>query len=97
MYSKNRISEETTKGKTMAVNQKDLQKCTQCPYHQVESDPDPDDWFCDDDVKVRCIISTSSYRGNHCKEPYITVGCRPYRVTNETDIPDWCPLKEEKK
>lgn len=69
-----------------------IEKCTQCASHIVEPDPDPEDWFCDDDVKVRCVRSSALYRGNFRKEPYITVGCRPYRIKDEADIPDWCPL-----
>lgn len=28
--------------------------CLECPAHEVQSDPDPHDWFCDDDVKLFC-------------------------------------------
>jgi len=62
-----------------------LNNCIDCPYHEVRADPDPDDWFCDDDVKVICK------KANNRK---ITVACRPYNVRKECEIPDWCPIKE---
>ncbi len=74
---------------------KDIQKCIQCPHHNIEPDPDPNDWFCDDDIKIRCTLSPDPYRGNCYREPYITVGCRPYRAKKESDVPVWCPLKNE--
>lgn len=38
-------------GKTI-VNE--IEKCTQCPHCTILPDPDPYDWFCDDDVKLFC-------------------------------------------
>ena len=61
--------------------------CVDCPHHQVLPDPDLDDWFCDDDVKVVC---TKVQRN-------ITVACRPYRTRHETEVPDWCPLGNEEE
>ena len=29
-----------------------IKNCIDCSSHQVLPDPDPNDWFCDDDVKV---------------------------------------------
>ncbi len=60
-----------------------IKNCMDCPFHQVEMDPDPDDWFCDDDVKVVCKKANKN----------ITVACRPYNTRRECDIPNWCPLK----
>lgn len=34
-----------------------LDNCMDCPHHQVYPDPDPDDWFCDDDEKVVCNMA----------------------------------------
>ena len=31
-----------------------IDNCMDCPHHLVRPDPDPDDWFCDDDEKVVC-------------------------------------------
>ena len=41
--------------------------CIDCPAHRVLPDPDLDDWFCDDDVKVVC---------GHAKRN-VTAACRP--------------------
>jgi hypothetical protein len=30
--------------------------CIDCPHHEVINDPDPSDWFCDDDVAVACNL-----------------------------------------
>lgn len=57
--------------------------CMDCPYHEVLPDPDPDDWFCDDDEKVNCKKANK----------YITVACRPYQKREECGQPDWCPEK----
>lgn len=59
--------------------------CIDCPAHRIEDDPDHDDWFCYDDVKVVC-----SHTGKN-----VTSACRPYRTRAESDTPDWCPLKKE--
>lgn len=63
-----------------------LTNCTRCPNHRVLPDPDPNDWFCDDDVKVVCTVADRN----------ITSACRPYRIEHESTVPDWCPLKESK-
>ena len=56
--------------------------CIDCPFHEVLPDPDPNDWFCDDDVKVYCNKSKRN----------ITTACRPYNVKKESAIPEWCEL-----
>lgn len=61
-----------------------IENCHQCQFHKVENDPDPDDWFNDDDVKVVCTKK-------HNKT--ITSACRPYNIKKEcAGIPNWCPL-----
>jgi len=62
-----------------------IKNCIKCPFHEVLPDPDPHDWFCDDDVKVVCRKTGKN----------ITVACRPYAIRREADIPSWCPLKKE--
>ena len=57
--------------------------CLDCPKHHIAPDPDPHDWFCDDDVKVVC----DEARRN------VTVACRLYNIRKESEIPEWCPLK----
>jgi Fe-S-cluster containining protein len=56
--------------------------CIDCPSHEVLSDPDPYDWFCDDDVNVVCKKNGKN----------ITVACRPYQIRKECEIPEWCPI-----
>lgn len=56
--------------------------CIDCPHHDVQSDPDHLDWFCNDDVKVVCTL----------KNKNITVACRPYNTRRESEIPSWCPI-----
>lgn len=60
----------------------EITNCTECVFHSIQSDPDPNDWFCDDDLKNVCT------KCNKC----ITVACRPHHIKIESKIPDWCPL-----
>jgi len=60
------------------------------------ADPDPNDWLRDDDVKVKCLLSnaapTLSPQGWICAgNPYVTVACRPYKLREECETPEWCP------
>ena len=59
-----------------------MKNCTNCSAHKVLPDPDPHDWFCDDDVKVVC--TEANYK-------QITCACRPYNIKKECETPDWCP------
>jgi hypothetical protein len=59
-----------------------ITNCIQCGEHVVLPDPNPYDWFCDDDVKVMCKI----------EKRIITCACRPYNIEKEcSPIPIWCP------
>lgn len=60
--------------------------CMDCPYSVVCPDPDPDDWFCDDDKKVLCMCDD--------KTRVITCACRPYNLRKECEIPSWCPRRK---
>lgn len=77
--------------------------CIDCPSYEITPDPDPYDWFCDDDVKVRCKVANNQlpkfYKdGSVCTaEPYITVACRPHHVREECNVPSWCPLNNLEK
>lgn len=63
-----------------------IANCHQCGFKQILPDPDPVDWFNDDDVKVVC---TKTKR----KDTVITSACRPYKVKEEcSGIPWWCPV-----
>ena len=59
-----------------------ISNCMDCPHHDVQRDPDPDDSFCSDDVKVVCQKAKRN----------ITVACRPYNMRKECPVPEWCPL-----
>ena len=57
--------------------------CIHCHNHKVMPDPDLNDWFCDDDVKVVCLLNSKN----------ITFACRPYQIEKECERPSWCPLQ----
>lgn len=61
-----------------------ISNCTECTAHEVLPDPDPNDWFCDDDVKVVCTLKENKV---------ITCACRPHHIKKECPIPKWCPKK----
>lgn len=73
------------KSGTSVIFQKEITQCRECPHCRIAPDPDPDDWFNDDDEKALC-----KEVGNKLIERM----SRPYeRVL----IPDWCPLKTNKQ
>ena len=74
----NKIMEKDLKNKANL----EINNCTNCPFHKVLPDPDPNDWFNYDDIKVVCIKAQKE----------ITCACRPYNIKKESEIPDWCPL-----
>lgn len=65
--------------------------CIDCPHHLVAPDPDPKDWFNDDDVAVLCTI-TPRLETSRFKNRAITSSCRPYNIRKESNTPNWCPL-----
>lgn len=67
---------------TVIVGQKKIENCTECPFAKILDDPDNEDWFCDDDMKVICSTTNE----------VITHACRPYRLKVESSIPNSCPL-----
>jgi hypothetical protein len=81
-----------------------INNCVQCPHHEIIGDPDPYDSFCSDDMAVICKKTTSNprydenseYAANRQNHRCVTVSCRPYRVIDESAIPNWCPLLTEK-
>jgi hypothetical protein len=73
--------------------------CLDCPFHKVIADPDPHDWFCDDDQAIICLKTkneeqdeNASYVSNRSEFKSVTNSCRPYNLKKETTIPEWCPL-----
>ncbi len=72
----------------------EIKNCVDCPHHAVRPDPDPDDWFNDDDVLVICTRAPVNKGGQYKR---VTSACRPYNIRKECEIPNWCPLKTEEK
>lgn len=73
--------------------------CMKCPNHLVVCDPDPTDWFCNDDKAVLCKLMKNDknvqyYTASlgYFKYKPITTSCRPHHLIQETSIPKWCPL-----
>jgi hypothetical protein len=76
--------------------------CIDCKNHAIIDDPDPHDWFCDDDVAVVCKITpndnqniSSYYLSDKQEFKCITRSCRPYNKRKESERPIWCPLIKE--
>ena len=65
-------------------------QCRGCKYCVIESDPDPNDWFNDDDQKALCK-HFSVIDKNGCKK-LIEYALRPHE---KIEIPKWCPLKDD--
>lgn len=87
-----------------------IDNCIDCKSHSVINDPDPDDWFCDDDVAVVCTLTQnndvtpdSKYQSDMCAFKSVTRSCRPFKIRKESDVPPWCPkgyykyIKKNKK
>jgi len=77
-----------------------MKTCLECKFHKVIMDPDPFDWFCDDDQAVLCLKTEnpkvekySYYMSDREEFRSVTKSCRPYSLENESSIPKWCPLK----
>ena len=66
-------------GKTIVTK---IEKCAQCPHSEILPDPDPWDWFCDDDEKIFCKRLNRT----------IAAALRPYE-SDKVDIPSDCPLE----
>ena len=73
--------------------------CMECPNHLVVGDPDPTDWFCDDDMAVLCKLMKNDknvqyYMASLGYFEYkpVTTSCRPHHLKRDTEIPIWCPL-----
>jgi hypothetical protein len=82
-----------------------LTNCMDCKAHQEIMDPNPTDWFNDDDAAVLCTLTNKNPHHNPSsdwvsdrqnKHRCITTACRPYNLRKECDIPDWCPKLEQK-
>lgn len=90
------MANRTTTKKTSI---KTYTNCISCPHHEVIADPDPTDWFNDDDVAVVCT-KTKNRKQNQDSNSVaerqsfriITQMCRPYNTRAESATPSWCPL-----
>jgi len=88
----------------MEVNIKfnyEINSCISCPYHKVIKDPDPDDWFNDDDMAVVCTKLPNDEIGKYRSPAYfigqnykvVSSALRPPELSNFNWIPDFCPQK----
>lgn len=59
-----------------------IEFCSQCPYSRILPDPDPDDWFNDDDERVYCTKLNKD----------VARALRPYEVGKWDKVPDECPM-----
>jgi len=76
--------------------------CLDCESHEVINDPDPNDWFCDDDQAVVCQLTlnnkqnkSSKYAADHNQYKAVAVSVRPYKLRAEAAAPEWCPKTEK--
>jgi hypothetical protein len=73
--------------------------CMDCTHHKVVRDPDPTDWFCDDDVAVLCQLmppakgDTAWASGQQFQHRAVTISCRPHKTRDESKTPAWCPIR----
>ena len=73
--------------------------CVKCPHHLDIADPDPHDWFCDDDRAIVCTLvknrrrnkEKSKYQADRSEFKTVSGSCRPYEVSKVTPA-SWCPL-----
>lgn len=86
------------------MNHKKEECCLECKDHLVINDPDPNDWFCDDDKAVACKLvpndkknMSSRYHADKSEFKTVTVSCRPYNLRKEAIKPKWCPKNNETK
>lgn len=77
------------------------QNCMECPHHETIADPDPLDWFCDDDKAVVCRKTPNPSRdlaSQYLSDRHVyrasARSCRPYNVGKEAVTPEWCPLRK---
>ena len=59
-----------------------LSNCTDCQYHVIRPDPDPDNPHVQDLISVYCLKSEQS----------VAIAVKPHEVVAESLRPDWCPL-----
>lgn len=73
------------------------ERCIDCPNHKVVEDPDPTDWFNQDDVALVCtkVMKVTDKKSEYLVDRYpfksIDTGLRPYQTKN-VKVPQWCPI-----
>ena len=74
--------------------------CMDCDLCKVIADPDPNDWFNDDDQATICLKTknpnfdiNSNYKVDRQEFRPITSSCRPYNLRKESETPPWCPFE----
>ena len=68
--------------------------CHKCKHCKIMEDPDPTDWFCDDDESIVCTAKPSEInwdshfynKGDKIPFTYISASNRPYQIRNEFKI-----------
>ena len=77
-----------------------LVRCCSCAKHLVIPDPDPDDWFNDDDCAIVCTIvpndkqiCNSKYLADRSEFKQVSSSLRPYEAS-DVARPKWCPLSD---
>jgi hypothetical protein len=67
----------------------EIKSCSKCPHHDWISNPDPDDWFRDDEANFICTK----------KKKVISYSLDVFEQAkvNKIPIPKWCPLIIKKK
>ena len=80
-----------------------IEHCVQCPFHLIVPDPDPDDWFEDDDETLICTHPECKKEYTETQKQYysdrglLEIGCviesgnRSYQ-TSKITVPCFCPL-----
>jgi hypothetical protein len=73
--------------------------CVDCPFHKVIHDPDPFDWFRDNDMAIVCEKMpnrerrpTSPYASDQSAHRVVASGI-DFNLRAEGKSPKWCPLK----
>ena len=88
--------------KIPVVVQLEITDCSQCPHYTTAADPDPNDWFCDDDQYGFCTITpndarnpNSQYQSDRSKFKTLYKSRRPYEV-GKLPVPEWCPMRKKR-
>lgn len=82
------------------VVQLEITDCSQCPHYGTAADPEPNDWFCDDEQYGFCKITPNDARtpdSNYVSDPMFKTlykSRRPCEV-GKLPVPEWCPMRKK--